>query len=283
MGKSVTLAGSLALLGGIGLCGGLIWGLWRFSSRIAETAPALAEQPDSVHRDSPTSANASDSPGAKPTERTAVTEDAPSNAIPVPVDETPDEGLEVKGALEKCFGTFLTDHPDVQGLATLFRTVADKMVIDPGSLHTSPDGVRTGTFHVGQSVSGRVTIDSDRYKIAFDAGLSPQAKQKYVARDVTMSLRNDLGLPADMAMGVQYHPDTGRPPTEILGSSSEVLTGWVVQMTDDGVVAQPLSVRAGPNNRGFTIGHASGVPVLKQEWITDTSAYAAALAKLKGL
>ena len=175
--------------------------------------------------------------------------------------------------LEKILATFRTDRPDFDALHAELDELARAAVLDPDSLgHDAVTGHAIGRFTVpGSDVIAAFDIDTtakDRSattgSLRFEWGTRAGLGAGFIARDLALQFRGMTGGRMKGATTVQFHPDTRRKPSDVLGESGEIVVGWLASYEDRGAHLEPLTARAGTEAGSWVIGSRGSVPAIDQ-------------------
>jgi RNA polymerase sigma-70 factor (ECF subfamily) len=276
---AVKIGALAALLVGLG------YSVWRALPDAVPAPPSAAPSPPAVVMGAPAAsaeqavATARAPAGEAPTEELR---DSDAERPPAP-EAASAQGPRLALFVDSVAQSFLSESPDLPGFDRAVRMLADAAEIDPESVRVDPeDGSIRGLLAVpGSEMQCRFQIAGSRYRIELEPYPGRDLDPPFVMRNVRFSFLAEAGRASDVSAGVQYHPDTRQPASKHLAGDQEQLVGWGVGMGPDGAVAKPLTMKAGPEGVGWTIGHTTRFSLLEEPWATDTSAYDLWLAKLR--
>ena len=175
--------------------------------------------------------------------------------------------------LDRILTTFRTDRPDFDALHAALDELARTAVVDSDSLGTDAvTGHAVGSFTVpGSSVIAVFDIDTtskDRSaatgSLRFEWGTRNDLGADFIARDLVLQFRGMTAGRMRGATTVQFHPNTRRKPSDVLGTSGEIVVGWIAAYEDRGAHLEPLTARAGSEPGSWSIGRGGSVPPLDQ-------------------
>jgi len=175
--------------------------------------------------------------------------------------------------LDGILPSFRTDRPDFEGLNAVLADLSRAAVIDPDSIgKDAVTGHAIGRFTVpGSNVVAVFDIDvtgkepsAATGSLRFEWGSRPDLGADFIARDLVLQFRGMTGGRMRGATAVQFHPDTRRKPSDVLGANGEIVVGWLAAYEDRGAHFEPLTARAGSEPGSWRIGTRGSVPAIDQ-------------------
>jgi RNA polymerase sigma factor (sigma-70 family) len=232
-------------------------------------------EPSAKDRRAPTSTEPAPPP---PEERSAL-----SSSPPVPPGR-PSEPIhdETASRLDAIVATFRTDRPEFEALHVALGDLARVAIVDPGSLRADPTtGHPTGRFTIpGSTVTASFDIDTsadDRSSVSgtvrFEWGSREDLGPNVIGRDVLLQLRGMAGGRIQGATSIQFHPDTRRKPSDVLGTADEIVVGWIASYGDRGSHLVPITARPGSETGSWQIGTNGSVSAVDEPGSLPPSAH----------
>jgi hypothetical protein len=117
------------------------------------------------------------------------------------------------------------------------------------------------TFEIDTTAKDRSATTGS---LRFEWGTRSDLGADFIARDLLLQFRGMTGGRMRGATPVQFHPDTRRKPSDVLGESGEIVVGWVASYEDRGAHLEPVTARAGSEPGWWVIGTRGSVPAVDQ-------------------
>lgn len=249
MAKSSSILGLVAM--GLALAGVSIVA-WVTLSDQRATEPVLATAPSQAHQGLETVPPEAIDTG-EDLIRSEVNDPTPAQSEAETAVSGDAEALEA--ALESVTATFLTDEPDLLGLREVLEDLSRSAEVVAESVEREEDtGVVKGKIRFGETgIAATFTIDGDRYNLSFSASVEGP-DQPFFMRTLWLGFSQELGHPTEGMTGVQFHPDARANPSKFLRPGEEEYVGWSIGVGSQHSTARPLTMRAGPEGRGWIIG-----------------------------
>jgi hypothetical protein len=203
-----------------------------------------------------------------------------ATAVKEPQKDAPEDTTASK--LARILPSFRTDRPDFDGLNAVLADLSRAAVIDPGSIgKDAVTGHAIGRFTVpGSNVVAVFDIDPTEKEpsaatgsLRFEWGSRQELGAEFIARDLVLHFGGMTGGRMSGATTIQFHPDTRRKPSDVLGASGEMIVGWYAAYEERGAHLEPLTARAGSEPGAWVIGSRGSIPAVDQPGTPPPSAH----------
>ena len=264
----------------LGLVFAGLGGLWSWNVLVSrldgatsarpDDAPALSEEPERSEfgqDDARRSAWASDTRVSIPTAPAPEADSADVlRSEPVPGGDT------LSAYLDRVSSSFLTPQPDLMEANALVGRLLEEAVILDDSIERDEElGTVEGTIALGDS-GLEASFRSERGSVRIELQ-SRAASEDFFMRDITWGFQ-DAGTHAEGAWGgIQFHPDSHRKSSELLGPDEERFVGWSYGVDTAGTRAEPITMRRAAFGAGFRIGRMEESEPIREDGLYDTSAW----------
>jgi RNA polymerase sigma factor (sigma-70 family) len=219
-------------------------------------------------------------------------EAAAPDSLPVPTAEAaPATGLveasqsSVEIELGRVAETFLSEHPDLDGLDRLLVRLAEDAEVDPHSVATNPEtGVVSGKIMFDTSSLGAAfTIDGDRFAFSLDSDFDQTRHDGMLIRSLNVGFHADSAGIARSHTTVQFHPNSHRSSSTFLQQGDEKHAGWSMHFDGSDAKIKPIAMRAHEDGVAWEIGKADTLQPLDNPWAVGLDAAQILYKKLSPL
>jgi RNA polymerase sigma factor (sigma-70 family) len=275
------MMGSTAKLGlamaGVLLVGVSI-GLWARSPAPSSPGESAARPPAAAaptrRTDRPVeTSRAGDAPPAPPAMPPARDRAPAEIAAPPPPpasdgEPRPGEDTEAIAALNRLTDSFFGDDPDVPGFLEVLRRLGSSAQIVAGSVHSDGRATLAKIAFRGTSLEADVALVGSRYEVRMLQPGGSHDGVDFVQREISVVFENDGGVATNDSFGVQFHPDTRRPPPFAPGDVRGC--GWFVALDSASTRLDRVTASVGPEPGSWRIGNAESAEPLSRPAMDST-------------
>jgi hypothetical protein len=163
--------------------------------------------------------------------------------------------------LDAIADSFRTDHPDVDGLETLFDELGRSASVVPDTLSCSRDIITAGRFTFpGTGIVAELEMNHELEGICLQSTTGRPLDPPFFARDVVLVFGRTEGR-GTTSIRVQFHPNSWLQSDSFVGEGEEKIVGWVAVYGDVGSSVEPLTMRRGGDAGAWRLGHSSSIPI----------------------